>query len=171
MGKAMVGVEGLHEAEPNAAGAAERSPIWLLIMILLNTVPGLEKITALNALATSEECQSERNRIGFEMAAAYPYERDFVIACRLNLKHSSYERLKKGRVNVVEAKNEDEDLPTCDLMRSSKRHNQLLKGRSNHAIPLSDESFSKKLPTPFIFFYRPSYFSEIGLSARLRRTS
>ncbi len=58
--------------------------MWLLIMILLNTVPGLEKITVLNTFTTSEECQSERNRIGFEMAAAYPYERDFVIACRLN---------------------------------------------------------------------------------------
>ena len=122
-------------------------------------------------VATSEECQSERNRIGCEMAAAYPYERDYVIACRLNLKHSSYERLKKGRVNVVEAKNEDGDLPTCDLMRSSKRHNQLLKGRSNHAIPLADESLKQRLPTPlFRPFYRPSYFSEIGLPARLQRT-
>ena len=52
-------------------------------------MPGLEKITVLNTFATSEECQSERNRIGFEMAAAYPYERDFVIACQLNPKHSS----------------------------------------------------------------------------------
>jgi hypothetical protein len=63
--------------------------MWLLIMILLNTVPGLEKITLLNTFTTSEECQSERNRIGFEMAAAYPYERDFVIACRLNPKQIS----------------------------------------------------------------------------------
>jgi hypothetical protein len=89
MGKATVGVEGLHEAGPNAAGAAERSPMWLLIMILLNTVPGLEKITVLNTFSTPEECQSERNRIGFEMAAAYPYERDFVIACRMNPKQIS----------------------------------------------------------------------------------
>ena len=88
-GETTVGVEGLHEAGPNAAGAAERSPMWLLIMVLLNTVPGLEKITVLNTFATSEECQIERNRIGFEMAAAYPYERDFVIACQLNPKHSS----------------------------------------------------------------------------------
>ena len=63
--------------------------MWLLIMILLNTVPGLEKITVLNTFASSEECQSERNRIGFEMAAAYPYERDFAIECKLNPKHSS----------------------------------------------------------------------------------
>ena len=63
--------------------------MWLLIMILLNTVPGLEKITVLNTFTTSEECQSERNRIGFELAAAYPYERDFVIACRLNPKQIS----------------------------------------------------------------------------------
>ena len=79
----------MREAGPNAAGAAERSPMWLLIMVLLNTVPGLEKITVLNTFATPEERQSERNRVGFEMAAAYPYERDFVIACRLNPKHSS----------------------------------------------------------------------------------
>jgi hypothetical protein len=63
--------------------------MWLLIIVLLNIVPGLERITVLNRFATAEECQSERNRIGFEMAAAYPYERDFVIACQLNPKHSS----------------------------------------------------------------------------------
>jgi len=79
----------MHRVAPNAAGAAERSPMWLLIIVLLNIVPGLEKITVLNTFATSEECQIERNRIGFEMAAAYPYERDFVIACQLNPKHSS----------------------------------------------------------------------------------
>lgn len=56
--------------------------MWLLVMILLNIVPGLEKITVLNTFATLEECQVERNRIGFDMAEAYPYERDFVIACQ-----------------------------------------------------------------------------------------
>ena len=79
----------MHRVGPNAAGAAERSPMWLLIIVLLNIVPGLEKITVLNTFAAAEECQIERNRIGFEMAAAYPYERDFVIACQLNPKHSS----------------------------------------------------------------------------------
>jgi hypothetical protein len=83
------GVKELHRVAPNAAGAAERSPMWLLIIVLLNIVPGLEKITVLNTFATSDECQIERNRIGFEMAAAYPYERDFVIACQLNPNHSS----------------------------------------------------------------------------------
>jgi len=61
----------------------------LLVIVLLNGVPGLDKIMKLETYATAEECQSERNRIGFEMAAAYPYERDFVIACQLNPKHSS----------------------------------------------------------------------------------
>ena len=88
-GEATVEVEGVHEAGPNAAGAAERSPMWLLIIVLLNIVPGLDKIMVLNTFTTSEECQIERNRIGFEMAAAYPYDRDFVIACQLNPKHSS----------------------------------------------------------------------------------
>ena len=88
-GEATVGVTGLYEAGPNAAVAAERSPMWLLVIVLLNIVPGLERVTVLNTFATSEECQIERNRIGFEMAKAYPNERDFVIACRLNPKHSS----------------------------------------------------------------------------------
>ena len=63
--------------------------MWLLVIVLLNIVPGFERITVLNTFATSEECQSERNRIGFEMAAAYPNGRDFIIACRLNPKQSS----------------------------------------------------------------------------------
>jgi hypothetical protein len=79
----------LHEAGPNDAGAVERSPIWLLVIVPLNIVLGLEKVRVLNTFATSEECQSERSRIGFEMAAAYPNDRDFVIACQLNQKHSS----------------------------------------------------------------------------------
>jgi hypothetical protein len=63
--------------------------MWLLIMILLNDVPGLNKIVVLNTYTTSQECQIERNRVGYEMAEAYPYERDFVIACQLNRKHDS----------------------------------------------------------------------------------
>src|ERR1700704_2396713 len=83
------GVEDLPESGPTAAGAAERSSMWLLVIVLLNIVPGLNKVTVLNTFATAEECQIERNRIGFEMAAAYPNERDFVVACQLNPKHSS----------------------------------------------------------------------------------
>ncbi len=63
--------------------------MWLLIIVLLNTVPGLANITVLQTYATSEECQIERNRIGYEMAAAYPFDRDFVIACRLSPKYDS----------------------------------------------------------------------------------
>ena len=88
-GEATGGVMDLHQVGPNAAVAVERSPMWMLIIVLLNIVPGLEKITVLNTFATSEECQIERNRIGFEMAAAYPHDRDFVIACQLNPERSS----------------------------------------------------------------------------------
>ena len=63
--------------------------MWLLVIILLNIMPGLERVTVLNTFATSEECQIERNRIGYEMAAAYPNERDFVIACQLSTTHDS----------------------------------------------------------------------------------
>ena len=66
-------------------------------MILLNDVPGLNKMMVLNTYATSQECQIERNRVGYEMAEAYPYERDFVIACQLNRKHDTSARLKGVR--------------------------------------------------------------------------
>ena len=80
---------GFARRQATAAGAAESSSMWLLVIVLLNFVPGLNKVTVLNTFATAEECQIERNRIGFEMAAAYPNERDFVVACQLNPKHSS----------------------------------------------------------------------------------
>jgi hypothetical protein len=63
--------------------------MWILVIILLNTVPGISTVTVLQTYATSEECQSERNRVGYEMAEAYPYDRDFVIACRLNPRQQS----------------------------------------------------------------------------------
>ncbi|HXV67653.1 MAG TPA: hypothetical protein VD738_01915 [Nitrospira sp.] len=63
--------------------------MWILIIVLLNTVPGINRITVLQTYATSQECQIERNRVGYEMAAAYPYERDFMIACQLNPRHES----------------------------------------------------------------------------------
>ncbi len=53
------------------------------MIVLLNLVPELEQITVLSTFETVEACQVERDRVGFEMAAAYPYERDFVIECRL----------------------------------------------------------------------------------------
>ena len=74
---------------PTPAGAAERCRMWLLVIVILNTVPRLDHIIKLETYATYQECQSERNRIGYEMAAAYPYDRDFVIACQLNPQHSS----------------------------------------------------------------------------------
>ncbi len=58
--------------------------MWMLVIILLNTVPGISTVTLLQTYPTSQECHSERERVGDEMAEAYPYERDFVIACRLD---------------------------------------------------------------------------------------
>ena len=63
--------------------------MFLLRMVLLNVVPGLDKSTVLNTFSTVGECQIERDRIGFAMAEAYPYERDFVIVCQLSLKHGA----------------------------------------------------------------------------------
>jgi hypothetical protein len=63
--------------------------MWLLTMLFLNIVPELESITVLNTFSTYEECQSERNRIGFEMSVAFPHTRGFVIACQVSPKHIS----------------------------------------------------------------------------------
>lgn len=52
--------------------------MWVLLMLLLNT-PGRY---VLNTFETEEACLVERHRVGYEMAAAYPHERDFVIECR-----------------------------------------------------------------------------------------
>jgi len=80
--------EGFAQGRAHRRWSAERSPMWFLIIVLLNIVPGIDKVMVLNTYATSEECQNERNRIGFDMAEAYPYDRDFVIACQLSSKHS-----------------------------------------------------------------------------------
>ena len=63
--------------------------MWLLVIVLFNAVPGFDNIMKLETYATAQECQIERDRIGYEMAAAYPYDRDFMIACQLSPEHDS----------------------------------------------------------------------------------
>ena len=63
--------------------------MWCLLIIFLNLngAPGVNMTTVLQTYATSQECQSERDRIGYEMAVAYPDDRDFELACRLSRRH------------------------------------------------------------------------------------
>lgn len=58
--------------------------MWMLVIILLNTVPGISTVTLLQTYPTSQECHSERDRIRDEMAKAYPNEHDFQITCRFD---------------------------------------------------------------------------------------
>ena len=53
--------------------------MWLLLIVLL--VPGDPHWAVLNELDTWKDCNTERNRIGCEMADAHPYEMDFQIVC------------------------------------------------------------------------------------------
>ncbi len=57
--------------------------MWCLVLMLLVSVPGLEEVTVLKRNLSEEACRTLRNRVGFDMAEAYPYERDFIVACRL----------------------------------------------------------------------------------------
>ncbi len=61
--------------------------MWLLLMITLTVVRGVtvpedtQRVTLLNTFATYQDCEPERNRIGFAMWEAYLGEIDFVILC------------------------------------------------------------------------------------------
>jgi hypothetical protein len=55
--------------------------MWLLLMVLLAPPVGVNRATVLNIFETYEDCQPERNRIGFEMAESYPHDNDFRIVC------------------------------------------------------------------------------------------
>lgn len=55
--------------------------MWVLLIILLTAPPGIDPTTVLKSFATYEDCQPERDRIGFDMAESYPYENDFRIVC------------------------------------------------------------------------------------------
>jgi hypothetical protein len=41
--------------------------MWMLVIILLNTVPGISTVTLLETYPTSQECHSKRARIGLMM--------------------------------------------------------------------------------------------------------
>jgi hypothetical protein len=59
----------------------ERHALWLLLIVLLATGQGINRVTVLNRFSTYEACQPERNRIGLEMAESYPGENNFLIVC------------------------------------------------------------------------------------------
>ena len=59
----------------------EGNAMWLLLIIMLTVVPGIERATVLNTFESYDTCKPERDRIGFEMAEAYPGENNFLIVC------------------------------------------------------------------------------------------
>ena len=59
---------------------------WLLLMVMLSNAPAFAGRTfVLQKYATQETCDMARAQIGFEMADAYPYERNFQIVCKSQL--------------------------------------------------------------------------------------
>ena len=63
--------------------------MWVLLIVLLAPPSGIDRVTVLNTFATYEDCQPERNRVGFEMAESYPYDSDFRIVCEFREAKSS----------------------------------------------------------------------------------
>lgn len=56
--------------------------IWVLLMVLLTPIDGFSSSYFLGTFNTFEDCQKERNRVGFDMAEAYPADLSFHIECR-----------------------------------------------------------------------------------------
>jgi hypothetical protein len=54
---------------------------WLLLLVFTNPVEGFDRAYLLNTFDTYEDCQSERDRIGFDMAEAYPDDNSAVVVC------------------------------------------------------------------------------------------
>jgi hypothetical protein len=58
--------------------------MWVLVIVML-TLPNSETVVA--SFETLKACQLERDRIGFEMANAYPEEPTFTIKCQYRAGH------------------------------------------------------------------------------------
>lgn len=56
--------------------------MWLLLIVLLAPPVGVNPVTVLKVYETQEECQKQRDHVGYEMAESYPYENDFLIVCQ-----------------------------------------------------------------------------------------
>lgn len=57
--------------------------MWLLLMIVLTSVPGVSHTTVLETYRSRDECLSERERITAALQQSYPDDRDFFLVCRL----------------------------------------------------------------------------------------
>lgn len=58
--------------------------MWNLLIVLLLSPLNVDRSMILDSFQTYEECQPERNRVGFEMAERYPYDNDFRIVCEFH---------------------------------------------------------------------------------------
>ena len=56
--------------------------MWVLVIILLNILPGIDKTTVLEVYPTEDECWHVQEIVYREMAKAYPGEQDFTITCQ-----------------------------------------------------------------------------------------
>lgn len=62
--------------------------MWYLVILLVIPSLGVKSEQVLEHYATLQACQVERDRIGFEMAEAYPDDPTFTIACLYKAPHS-----------------------------------------------------------------------------------
>jgi hypothetical protein len=56
--------------------------IWVLLMVFLTPSQDFDTAYLLNKFDTQDECRIERDRVGYDMAEAYPNDLSFRIVCR-----------------------------------------------------------------------------------------
>ncbi len=56
--------------------------MWMLVLVFVTTVPGFDKVIALETLATEDECIALRTTVIEGMAQAYPDDHTYSIECR-----------------------------------------------------------------------------------------
>lgn len=98
--------------------------MWLHVNVLVTAQAGVSLMTVLNTFATYEDCQPERDRVGFEMAESYPEENTFRIECALQeqkpaLQPIRFERARPHPVTQVADPLRD---PSSQLSLSHQRN-------------------------------------------------
>jgi hypothetical protein len=54
--------------------------MWWLVLVFL-AFPA--RPIVIERFVNQEDCQEKRDKVGYNMAEAYPYERDFIVECQL----------------------------------------------------------------------------------------
>ena len=56
--------------------------MWVLVIIMLTAIPGVDRVTVLKTFPSADACWVEQKSIASDMATSYPNDHDFIITCQ-----------------------------------------------------------------------------------------